>query len=48
VTVQYVDGSSEAVTIPVTEAVTEYPIRLKGAVKRIITRDELTLADYVK
>jgi len=48
VTIQYVDGQSQSVTIPVTEAVTERPITLKGAVRRIVTRDELTLAEYVK
>jgi hypothetical protein len=48
VTVQYAEGSTEEITIPVTEALTEYPIRLKGAVKRINTRDALTLAEYVK
>jgi hypothetical protein len=48
VTVQYADGQSEAITIPVSEAVTERPIALKGPVKRIVTRDELTLAEYIK
>jgi hypothetical protein len=48
VAVQYADGSTETVTIPVTQAITEHPIPLKGLVKRIITRDELTLADYIK
>jgi aminopeptidase N len=48
VTLQYADGRTEAVTIPVTEAITERPIALKGPVKRIVTRDELTLAEYVK
>jgi aminopeptidase N len=48
VTVQYADGSSEAVTLPVTEAITTRAIALKGPVRRIVTRDELTLAEYVK
>ena len=48
ITIQYADGQSEAVTIPVTKAVTDRPIPLKGPVKRILTRDELTLAEYVK
>ena len=48
VSVQYAEGSTEKITIPVTDALTEYPIGLKGAVKRIDTKDELTLAEYVK
>jgi Peptidase family M1 domain len=48
VTVQYMDGKSEAVTIPVTDAVVEHKITFKGPIKRIETRDDLTLADIVK
>jgi len=48
VTVQYSDGRNEPVTIPVTAAVTERTIPLTGPVRRIVTRDDLTLAEYVK
>jgi hypothetical protein len=48
VTVQYADGRSADVTIPVTEAVVEHRIPLQGPLRRIVTREELTLASYVK
>jgi hypothetical protein len=48
VTVQYVDGQSEAVMIPVSAAKVQHRIALKGRVRRIETRDELVLATYVK
>jgi aminopeptidase N len=48
VTVQYADGRSADVTIPVTEAVVEQHIALQGPARRIVTREELTLATYVK
>jgi Peptidase family M1 domain len=48
ITVQYADGTSEAVTIPVVDAVTERLVALKRPVRRIVTRDELTLADYAR
>ena len=44
VTLQYQDGSSEAVTIPVSTAVAERRVPLAGPLRRIETRDELTLA----
>ena len=48
VTIQYADGRSEDVTIPVTEQSVERSIPLKGPVKKIATRDELALVTYVK
>jgi len=48
VTVQYMDGKTEAVTIPVMDTVVEHKITGKGLIKRIDTRDDLTLADIVK
>jgi hypothetical protein len=52
VTVQYENGEPERVTIPVMEAVVERQIPLhtaaKGAVRRIVTRDDLLMADWVK
>jgi len=48
VSVQYADGRTEDVTIPVTDQVTEHPIALKGAVKRVDTKDELALVTFAK
>jgi hypothetical protein len=52
VTVQYENGDPETITIPVTEATVERQIPLhtaaKGAVRRIVTRDDLLMADWVK
>jgi hypothetical protein len=48
VTVSYADGQTEAVTVPVTAAKVEHRIPLKGRVRRIEPKDELTLATYVK
>jgi len=46
VTVQYADGKSEDVTIPVTTATVDHRLTLHGAVRRIVTKDELTLAIF--
>lgn len=46
VTVQYADGGTEDVTIPVTTATVDHRLTLRGAVRRIITKDELTLAIF--
>ena len=48
VTVQYMDGKTEAVTIPVMDTIVEHKITFRGPVKRIEIRDDLTLADIVK
>jgi hypothetical protein len=42
--VQYADGHTELVTIPVTDATVDYHLALKGPIHRIVTRDPLTLA----
>jgi hypothetical protein len=47
VTVQYTDGTVEEQTLLVTEAVHDHRIPLAGPVRRILTRDELTLAQWV-
>jgi hypothetical protein len=46
--VQYADGRTEDITIPVTEQTTERTIELKGAVRRVDTKDELTLVTFAK
>ena len=48
VNVQYIDGTSEQVTVPVTAARVEHTIPLKSRARRIDTRDELILATYVR
>jgi aminopeptidase N len=48
VSVQYADGRTEDITIPVTEQTTERTIELKGAVRRVDTKDELTLVTFAK
>ncbi len=48
VVVQYGDGTSEEITVPVTEATVEHKIVLKSPVRRIFARDELTLAELVR
>jgi len=48
VTVQYADGNTDEVTVPVTEQTTERTIALKGAVRKIMTKDDLALVTYVK
>ena len=48
VSVQYADGHSEDVTIPVTEQTTEHTIALTGPVKRVVTKDDLALVNLVK
>jgi peptidase M1-like protein len=48
VTIQYLDGRSEDVTIPVLDSIVEQRIALKGALKRLETKDELALATFVK
>jgi hypothetical protein len=48
VTVQYTDGRTEDVTIPVSEQTIEQTIALKGTLKKIVTKDDLALATYVK
>jgi hypothetical protein len=46
VTVQYADGKTEEVTIPVTTATVDHRLTLRGAVRRIVTKDDLTLAIF--
>lgn len=52
VTVQYENGDPEAITIPVTAGTVERQISLhtaaKGPVRRIVTRDDLLMANWVK
>ncbi|HKW01698.1 MAG TPA: M1 family aminopeptidase [Vicinamibacterales bacterium] len=48
VTVQYTDGRNEDITIPVSEAVTDHTIELKGSVRKINTKDDLMLANFGK
>jgi aminopeptidase N len=48
VVVQYADSTSEAITVPVTEATVEHPITLKSAARRIFARDELTFVEIVR
>ncbi len=48
VSVQYADGRTEDVTIPVTEQTTEHTIALQGAVRRVDTKDELALVTLAK
>jgi hypothetical protein len=48
VSVQYADGRTEDITIPVTEQTTERTIELKGAVRRVDTKDELALVTLAK
>jgi hypothetical protein len=48
VSVQYTDGRTEDITIPVSEVVTDHTIELKGTVRRINTKDELMLANFGK
>jgi aminopeptidase N len=47
VTVQYADGRMEEQTLLVTEAIHDHRIPLAAPVRRILTRDELTLAEWV-
>jgi aminopeptidase N len=47
VMVEYVDGRAEELTIPVTSAVVERQIRLRGAIRRIFARDDLSLVTIV-
>jgi aminopeptidase N len=47
VSVQYEDGTAKNVQLAITEAVTDARIPLTGKVRRILTKDELTLAEYV-
>ncbi|MFI5179550.1 MAG: M1 family aminopeptidase, partial [Vicinamibacterales bacterium] len=48
VAVQYADGRTDEITIPVTEQAVERSIALKGTVKKIVTKDDLTLVTYGK
>jgi aminopeptidase N len=43
ISIQYVDGQTEDVTIPVIGGATERQVPLKGLVRRIVAHDELTL-----
>ena len=43
---QYADGKTEEVTIPVTSATVDRQLPLRGPVRRIVTKDELTLAIF--
>lgn len=47
VSVQYADGTAAEVTLPLADEVTTRRIPLTGRVRRIVTKDELTLADFV-
>ena len=48
IVVQYADNTTEAITVPVTEATVEHPITLKGVARRIYARDELTFVEIVR
>ena len=48
IAVQYADGRSEEVIVPVTEPIIERTIPLKGPVRRISARDDLILAEIVR
>ena len=47
VVVQYADGRTEEHTLVVTEPVRDHRIPLSGRVRRILTKDPLTLAEWV-
>jgi hypothetical protein len=47
VVVQYIDGRSEEHVLVVADPVRDYRIPLNGQVRRILTKDELTLAEWV-
>ncbi len=47
IAVQYTDGRTEDRTLLVTDAVRDYRIPLNGRVRRIVTRDDLTLAEWL-
>lgn len=48
VSVQYTDGRAEDVTLKITDAVVEERVPLKGVVRRIVAKDELSLFEIVK
>jgi hypothetical protein len=48
VVVQYADGSSEEMTVPVTETTVERKIELKSPARRIFARDPLTFVEIVR
>jgi aminopeptidase N len=48
VSVQYADGRNEEVTIKVREATVEQAVALKGPVRRIVVKDELSLYELVR
>jgi len=48
VSVQYADGRNEDVTIKVTDATVEQSIPLKGPIRRIVAKDELSLFEMVR
>jgi hypothetical protein len=45
--VEYADGRTEEITIPVTEALVDRRIALKSPARRVTVRDDLTLAVFV-
>jgi hypothetical protein len=45
-TVQYADGTTEGVTIPVIGGPTTQQITLKGPVRRLVTKDDVTLVRF--
>jgi hypothetical protein len=48
VSVQYADGRNEDVTIKVTDATVEQSVPLKGPIRRIVAKDELSLFEMVR
>jgi hypothetical protein len=44
--VQYADGTTEDVTIPVVGGTTTRQIALKGPVRRLVTKDDVTLVRF--
>jgi aminopeptidase N len=48
VVVQYENGSSEEITVPVTEATVDHKIVLKSPARRIFARDELTFVEILR
>jgi hypothetical protein len=45
--IQYADGRSDDVMLPLSTATTERQISLKGPLRKIVPREELILADFV-
>jgi hypothetical protein len=44
--IQYADGTSEDVVVPVTQAVVEHILPAAKPIRRISVREDLTLAEF--